>query len=555
MVERVATREPTMPTSDAPFHPIIYVRGYAMSRGEIDETTADPFCGFNLGSTMYRAVPNKEERPRKYVFESPVVRLASEYGYQDVYEDGYDIVDAEWEADSLGKPTSNKLGSRSIVIYRYYDAASSYLGGGKTPEIEDFARGLSKLVARVRDLVCKNPDNGIAPADFRCYLVAHSMGGLVCRAFLQNPALDTEKVVKHVDKFFTYATPHNGIDVMGQNIPSWLSLNDISNFDRDQRMPAYLDLAAAAKKHKRVDLVPEARFPSRRIFTLVGTNRMDYEAAAGLSRAFVGHGSDGLVKIENATLCGLDAKGNITEQSAKAFVYRAHSGYFGIVNSEEGFQNLARFLFGDVRVDLWLEIDDIRLPDKVQQEADAGRAVNALYQIEVLASPRGKLWYLTRRTTEEDSVACVSHVGWKKDASQYLSTVFLANRAKVNKNRRSLAYGMTLGVRVPDYEIEKRLWLNEHFEGGYLFRNALILEMVPPTKEGEAWKVKYAWQDAGVSMADTEITPTQLKSGRIEVSVPFDSSTVAANGKMKPTNPGIRGRLRFVIEGWNEGAG
>ena len=110
---------------------------------------------------------------------------------------------------------------------------------------------------------------------------------------------------------------------------------------------------------------------------------------------------------------------------------------------------------------------------------------------------------------------------------------------------------MTLGVRVPDYEIEKRLWLNEHFEGGYLFRNALILEMVPPANEGEAWKVKYAWQDAGVSMADTEIAPKQLKSGRIEVSVPFDSSAVAANGKMKPTNPGIRGRLRFEIEGWN----
>jgi hypothetical protein len=289
------------------------------------------------------------------------------------------------------------------------------------------------------------------------------------------------------------------------------------------------------------------------VFTLVGSNRLDYEAAAGMSRAFVGHGSDGLVKIENATLCGLDAKGNITDQCAKAFVYRAHSGYFGIVNSEEGFQNLARFLFGDVRVDLWLEIDDIRLPDAVQKEADAGRAINALYQIEVLASPRGKLWYLTRRTSEEDSVACVSHADWQKNSSLYLSSVFLANWAKVNKHRRSLAYGMTLGVRVPDYEIEKRLWLSEHFEGGYLFRNALILEMVPPVKEGDAWKVKYAWQDAGVSMADTEIAAVQLKSGRIEVSVPFDSSTVAANGKMKPTNPGIRGRLRFVIEGWNLG--
>ena len=41
-----------MSAEDAPFHPIIYVRGYAMTHGEIDDTTADPFCGFNLGSTI-----------------------------------------------------------------------------------------------------------------------------------------------------------------------------------------------------------------------------------------------------------------------------------------------------------------------------------------------------------------------------------------------------------------------------------------------------------------------------------------------------------------------
>jgi hypothetical protein len=33
-----------------------------------------------------------------------------------------------------------------------------------------------------------------------------------------------------------------------------------------------------------------------------------------------------------------------------AYVYRSHSGYYGIVNSEEGYQNLTRFLFGDVRI-------------------------------------------------------------------------------------------------------------------------------------------------------------------------------------------------------------
>ncbi len=30
---------------DSILYPIIYVRGYAMTQGEIDETTVDPFCG------------------------------------------------------------------------------------------------------------------------------------------------------------------------------------------------------------------------------------------------------------------------------------------------------------------------------------------------------------------------------------------------------------------------------------------------------------------------------------------------------------------------------
>jgi hypothetical protein len=73
---------------------------------------------------------------------------------------------------------------------------------------------------------------------------------------------------------------------------------------------------------------------------MVGTNRMDYEVGLGLSRTFAGHGSDGLVRIENATLADLKANGEAGEPCAKPFAYRSHSGHFGIVNSEEAYQNL-----------------------------------------------------------------------------------------------------------------------------------------------------------------------------------------------------------------------
>lgn len=90
------------------YHPIIYVRGYAMTRSEIDETTADPFCGFNLGSTVYRATPDKEKPAKKFIFESPVIRLHSDFGYSDVFENGLDIMDSGWEG---------AVPRRSIIIY------------------------------------------------------------------------------------------------------------------------------------------------------------------------------------------------------------------------------------------------------------------------------------------------------------------------------------------------------------------------------------------------------------------------------------------------------
>jgi len=517
--------------NDAPCHPIVYVRGYAMTKAEQDETAADPFCGFNLGSTVYRATPDKDKPAKKFIFESPVVRLMSDFGYTDVHEDGFDILDDEWEGT---------LPRKSIVIYRYYDEASKLLGTGKTPSMEDFARGLNRLVLRVRDLVCQRPENGIAPVDFRCYLVAHSMGGLVCRAFLQNPALGTAEARRCVDKVFTYATPHHGIEMAGVNLPEWFSGCDMNNFSR-AHMAEYLDVDKLYHDTGRVDWLPEEMFPWDRFFCVVGTNRADYQVAMGLSRTFSGHGSDGLVKIENAAVWGHTTAGAATP-CATAYVYRSHSGPFGVVNAEESYQNLRRFLFGDVRADLWVEVESVLLPPEIQ-----GKAVDALYQFELLASPRGKRWYLSRRTAEEDSVACRSHKDLtdpdnKGARSLYLSSLFLDMRARVDTNRPSLAYSVSLGVRVPDYEVERKFWANGHYEGAYLFKDSLVIEVVPPPPGSNDWGAKYAWQSQNPGPADTPLpgTPNQV-TGKLEFTIPFGT------GKA----PGITGRLRFLVSAWN----
>lgn len=531
-------------------YPIIYVRGYAMTMKEVNETTADPFCGFNLGSTVYRAqvlARDKNASPKKFIFESPLIRLGSDFGYKDVFEDGWDIMDKDWS------PPSGQSGipEKSIVVYRYYEQASELLGAGKMPDIETFAKGLSRLVARVRDLVGEGSD-AVKKADFRCHLVAHSMGGLVCRAFLQNPALDPEGTAGCVDKVFTYATPHNGIaaELGKTNVPSWtgalggVGLLDVDNFNH-ARMAQYLDLKGRLKSTGRVDWLPEERFPSRNFFCMIGTNRMDYEVALGLSRTFVGHGSDGLVRIENASVWGFTADGRQSQPCATAYAYRSHSGHFGIVNGEEAYQNLIRFLFGDVRVDVWLDVESVTLPADVQEEAKKKRSVNALYLFEFKAAPRGKQWLLTRRVAEEDSAACRTYEelsGAKRDRkSIYLSSIFLGNRWKANPAGKSIAYQCALTVKVPEYEVDKKFWPNGHFEGASVFNSELTAELFEPAAAGGDWRVDLTWRSDPLNPRETNLSGTALKKSAATLCAPFEQGGA----------PGIKGTLRFEVSMWN----
>ncbi len=534
VVEIVVKCVHEMKNWEKPFYPIIYVRGYAMSEGEQDETTVDPFCGFNLGSAVYRATTDKT-KARKFIFESPVLRLISDFEYSDVYKDGLDIVDAEW---------TDAISPRSIVIFRYYEQGSTILGTGKTEEIGTFAKRLSDLILKTRDLVCRDGNAGMA-ADFRCYLVAHSMGGLVCRAFLQNPELGDDAARQCVDKVFTYATPHNGIEMAGINIPAWLGVTKMNTFNREE-MAKYLNVETLyARPNKRVDWLPESAFPSEKFFCMVGTNRGDFAAGLGMSRTFAGQGSDGLVKIESASVWGVDGDGKVSAPCATAYAFRSHSGFFGIVNSEESYQNLKRFLFGKIRIDIWVDVASVRLPETIE-----GKNVNAVYQFELLSSPQKKPWFLTRRVAEEDSVACRSHeqlTAATDDGKKiYMSTVFLESQDDSFGQGPDApivgqCYGIMLRVRVPDYEVDRKFWLDEHIEGAALFQGSVLVEVERPRVAGGDWTAKYDWQDKKPGEATLPLTYKDVGNDKKEMTIDFKSK-----GK-----PGISGKIRFLVSAWN----
>ena len=122
-----------MPRIERPFFPIIYVRGYAMTRDEIVQTTSTPYMGFEAGSTKIRQA--QDGSIVKFVFESPLVRLMKDYGYRDVY--------------AAGAEQADKLPARSVVIHRYYDEADPAFGAGKALSIPEAAAalGLRRIVA------------------------------------------------------------------------------------------------------------------------------------------------------------------------------------------------------------------------------------------------------------------------------------------------------------------------------------------------------------------------------------------------------------------------
>lgn len=553
-----------------PYHPVIYVRGFAGTQGEIEETVADPYMGFNVGSTKSRRV--WDGTMRRFFFESPLVRLKdevvwnvtdgkqvrSERRYDDVYVNGEDLTAPDPADPTRPLRSDITLPYQSIVIFRYYDDASADFGTGTPHPMVEFARSLSNLVLRLRTLVCRKDgndpitgeplDNQVEEPDFRVYLVAHSMGGLVCRAFLQNDALGDQTARAAVDKVFTYATPHNGIDLrVVRNVPGWAALGEATNFNRD-KMAEYLALKDAN------DVSEVRNFPPERIFNLVGTNPGDYLVLKGLSSWAVGEVSDGLVRIDNATTFGRVGDDKHVVQSPRAFAYRSHSGYYGIVNSEEGYQNLTRFLFGSVRVDGILDIANVTLPDEVEAAYKDGDRVRASYRFEVVATIRGCQWQMHRRTVRENSVIQRTYDelfplgsdgkrGPSTENSPKLFSVFLDPTKSMNTKTQSVAFGFDLAVLVPDYEMDGMLWLRRHYEGGYLYRELILVEATPSDKLPGGWRLNYGYQSQSPNVAKEKADVVELNGGGLNFTIPVNSP--------KGRTPGITANLRIEFRTWN----
>jgi hypothetical protein len=335
------------------------------------------------------------------------------------------------------------------------------------------------------------------------------MGGLICRSMIQKMCPDNGIAPGDlVDKLFTYATPHNGIDfgIFGLNI----GVPQIAPFDAQifNRKVMYQYLTPAAELSRAPGMpdgwdahVITGLDPSR-VFCLIGTNAADYGA---VSKA-VGPKSDGLVQIDNAYVRG----------ASRAFVHRSHSGRYGEVSSEEGYQNLRRFLFGTRKATARLV--NATLP------AATSAGVLDVWQAEVSVSIRGLPVLIDDQTAahycpvELGKVAGASVPGGAPAPSDDavtpgtgpavgsggppLTTVFLLDPARARQlQRENLQPGAfsprcryALQLKVIHLQEQHGLftWQN-HLEGAPEWADTLIVDVGPDDDDG-AEHVWAAWE-------------------------------------------------------------
>ncbi|MET3719134.1 MULTISPECIES: hypothetical protein [unclassified Arthrobacter] len=437
--------------------PIVYVRGFAGGQNAINDAVDDPFYGFNEGSTHIRV--GAAGQPRFYQFEGPLLRLMKEHNYN--------LATAGSQQQVLLDAAPGELAPDSIWIYRFYDADSGTFCADPQPyDIGQAATGLADFIALVRSKTQGEP---------LVYLVAHSMGGLICRTALQR---ELEDPVGTVSKLCTIGTPHGGIDPqLGGPVGGWI-MNTFGPMGSAVFTPDHMQEYMLPPGHDpagetdpRTGRWDPRRmtgpFKPARVLSIVGTNAGDYAVARGLSSALMGVQSDGLVAIRNAYVYG----------SARAYVHRSHSGRYGLVNSEEAYQNLSRFLLGALRVDIGLH------------GLDFGNQADRIWQAEVRLALRGVPVLIHEQTA--DHYCPVDLNAEAKELATPLSPVPLVTIFLQPREQPVCRYALDLKV-LSLKESGGILGFDDHLEQIGDWEDTLVVDVVLDA-EGAGGTVTWQW--------------------------------------------------------------
>ena len=504
---------------EPPYYPIVYVRGFAPTAGAREGTFNDAYYGFAETSVEKRATPplgDGKPRYRVDVFEGQLVRLLKEYGYVDAWNNGLmrGIINPA-QVDNPLRPNP----TRGIWISRFYD--QDYL--------ESNLRGIEEHARDLRDLICEEiprqlqesgvnlcDENGVLSRDYRVILIAHSMGGLVCRTLIQNLLPNDLSLApadrdarRWVHRLATMGTPHGGIDF--GNLPDFLEkmVADAANplggdIFQERAMRSYLKMEQRDRNGAfayALNSLGDSKFPPGRCLCVIGSDYRDYD----ITRKLTGDRSDGLVKQDNAFIAG----------AYTANVHRAHSGYRGLVNSYESYQNIQRFLFGDAIISMWLS--DMEVHTRAQSDLDH-------FDVEFQLSIRNTGTYIHQRRREpgENAISftrAALEAGTTRSSRLVvpLHTTFLNSHLRQDPDDPFLHFALSL--RVLEHRVRDGFLVDWEYPERVIFSETMEVRLrVSETPDGVP-EIQYRWFSDATHEDDAAVqtggaTPTDWRSAR-----------------------------------------
>ncbi len=96
------------------------------------------------------------------------------------------------------------------------------------------------------------------------------------------------------------------------------------------------------------------------------------------------------------------------------------------------------------------------------------------------------------------------------------------------------------------YEVDRRFWLDDHFEGGYLFKDSVTFH-VRTTAKGTTLRYGLVSR-SGPGVAKTMLESESQPDGGLFYELPVGFK----QGIKHPPKPGLRGRLQMTAKPWNE---
>jgi hypothetical protein len=463
---------------EPPYYPIVYVRGYAMTESEREDTFHDTYYGFAATSVEKRAAPPPDYF-RADLFEGQLIRFMklSQHAYFDATNRGLE--------DAEDNP------SRSLWVCRFYD---DDVMRDKLRSIEEHAEDLRKLVCETipQRLKERGVDLGPGLKRYKVILIAHSMGGLVCRTLIQSllPARN-EKPADWIHRLVTMGTPHKGIEL--GRIPDFLErliLRTANPFDanifEEKRMRQYLKLADDYPPHSLGEQNTGYAFPVKRCMCIIGSDYESYNAVQHVTGNF----SDGLVKQDRAYVVAgkPDANGKYAKEQKSYWtnVHRAHSGRRGIVNSYESFENVHRFLFGDVKAEVYLE--------NVQLGQSAEKKTEYFYDLEFALSIRGTPVYLHRRQQNPCENAIRYARAELEKKTVLLHTLFINSNLKTTASRYS---HFKLEFRINEHAVKKGFLWDQEYPAKTIYSEDLEVRVGDFDTKLPGAEVQYRWLSEG----------------------------------------------------------